>query len=285
MVSFENKIFSQVYWKESLDKREKLRTNQEIKLAGIEKGQKVLDLRCGPGLKSKIISRRVEDTGEVICINENKFFIEQAKNFCRDCNNIKFIYGDVLDSIKLIKRHYGKNKKFDHIIFSWIHISPGDQLKLMRNVSKLLTKKGILTISRGGDNLRHPFSKLFNERLQENLYKIFKMEYPGLNTKLLLKLRYNINKAKIDIIDSFQDTIKLVKNSGFKVRQIKEVIQPITLKERLELYKNPLRNKHIGNLPLKERYRLIEKAFKATIKELGNKKLQTHRYYITFNKS
>ncbi len=284
MISCEDKIFNQIYLKESSEKREELRTNQEIKLAGIKKGQKVLDLRCGPGLKTKIVGEKVGSTGEVVCINENKFLIEHAKNFC-NCSNIKFIQANILDSVELIKKHYGKDKRFDHVLFSWIYIAPKNKPRLIKDINKLLKKGGILTLSRGGDNLKHLFTKLFNERLQENLSKVIKIAYPRLSTKSLSKLRHNTKITKIDSIDTLQRMGRIIENYGFKVKGTKEVIQLITSEKKLELYRNPLRNRYLGNFPLKKRYSLIKKAFNATIKELGKKKLQSHRYFVAFEKN
>lgn len=283
MVSFEDRIFNQIYWKESLKRREELRTNQEIELAGIKRSQKVLDLRCGPGLKTKVIGKKVGNPGEVVCINENKFLIEHAKNFY-NCSNIKFIQADISDSVELVKKYYGEDKRFDHVLFSWIYISPKDLLKLIKNINKLLKKGGIFTLSRGGDNLKHPFTKLFNECLQENLIEAVKEEHPRLGSKSLLKLKNNINVAKVDPVDSLRRKKELIENCGFKMKKTKEVIWPITLKKKLEFYKNPLRNRYVGKFPIKERYKLIRKAFRTTIKELGKKKLQGHKYFFAFEK-
>ncbi len=283
MISREDKIFNQIYLKESSERREELRTNQEIKLAGIKKGQKVLDLRCGPGLKTKIVGEKVGSTGEVICINENKFLIEYAKNFC-NYSNIKFIQANILDSVELIKKHYGKDKRFDHVLFSWIYIAPKDKPRLIKDINKLLKKGGMLTLSRGGDNLKHLPTKLFNERLQENLFKAVKIECPRLSTKSLSRLRRNAKITKIDSTDTLQRIGRLIENRGFKIKETKEVIQPITLEKKLEFYKSPLRNRYLGNLPLKKRYSLIKKAFNITIKELGKKKLQSHRCFVAFEK-
>lgn len=283
MISYEDRIFNQIYLKESLKKREKLRTNQEIKLADIKRGQKVLDLRCGPGLKTKTIRKKVGDAGEVVCINENKFLIKHAKKIC-NYSNVKLIQADILDILEVIKKYCGKDMKFNHALFSWIHISPFDLPKLTRDINKLLKREGTFTLSRGGDNFKHPFTKLFNERFQEKLFKIIKTEHPRLSTKSLVKLKHNINIAKIDAINALQEKIRLIENYGFKTRRTREVIRPITYKERLDFYKNPLRNRYLGNFSLKERYRLIKKAFNETIKELGKKNLQTHKYYVTLEK-
>lgn len=284
-MSYEKRIFSQMYLKEVLRMNWRFRADLETKLAGLKKGHRILDIRCGPGLELKIIRKKVGRTGEIVYINGNKFFLKYAKKFC-NYNNICFIQGNTLDSAKLIKKYYGEDKKFNHIIFSWLLISPESLPRFIEDINELLVKKGTFTFSRGGDDFGHPFTKLFNERLQENLFEIVKAEHPKLRKNFLLNLRFNIdNIAKKDITNTSLGDIKFMKRFGFRIKKAKEIIWPMTLEKRLEFYKNPLRNSYIGSFSIRERYRLIKKAFHTTLKELGNKKLQMHRCYSTFQKN
>jgi SAM-dependent methyltransferase len=283
MNNSEEKIFNKIFWKESFNDRERLRTEQELKIGQVKKGKKVLDLRCGPGFKSKIVRERIGDEGELVCIDRNSFFIKKARKFC-NYNNVKFIKGDIIDTLKLIKKNYGGSKRFDYIILSWIYSSPKENPKLIKDISKLLEKKGILIVSRGGDDLKDAFTKNFNRKINDNLYKIIRKEHLKENLPLR-DFEINLEKGKIDIISSFKEVIDVIKNNGFRIKKEKDVIYKLDLEERLEFYKNPLRNRYIGKFFYKERCRLFEKAFRLTVKEIGRKRLSARRRYIAFEKN
>jgi len=59
----EEKTFNKIFWKESFDDKVRLRTEQELRIGQVKKGDKVLDLRCGPGFKSKIVRQKIGNKG------------------------------------------------------------------------------------------------------------------------------------------------------------------------------------------------------------------------------
>jgi len=282
MNNLEENIFNKIFWKESFDDRVRLRTEQELRIGQVKKGGKVLDLRCGPGFKSKIVRERIGEKGQLTCIDRSSFFIKKARKFC-NYDNVKFIKGDIIDVLRLIKKNYGNIKKFDYVLLSWICSSPKENPELIKDIDKLLKREGAFIVSRGGENFKDVFTKTFNRKINDNLYDIIEKKYPK-KTSLLNDLKINLERGRIDIIDSFKEIIDIIKEHGFRIRKEKKVIRSLTLEERLEFYRNPLRNIYIGKLPYKERYRLISEAFRLTIKEVGKQKISICRHYVVFEK-
>ncbi len=169
------------------------------------------------------------------------------------------------------------------MLLSWICSSPKENPELIKDIDKLLKREGAFIVSRGGENFKDVFTKTFNRKINNNLYNITEKKYPE-KTFLLKDLKINLKRGRIDIIDSFKEIIDIIKEHGFRIRKEKKVIRSLTLEERLEFYRNPLRNIYIGKLPYKERYRLISEAFRLTIKEVGKQKISICRHYVVFEK-
>lgn len=138
-------------------------------------------------------------------------------------------------------------------------------------------------LAEGGDNFRNSFTRTFNEKINSNLYEIIKRKYPE-KISLLNDLKINLKRGKTDIAKSFKEVIDIIEKHGFRIKKEKKVIYNLTLKERLEFYENPLRNRYIGKLPYKERFELVKEAFRLTVKKIGKQKINICRHFITFEK-
>lgn len=107
----------------------------------INRGNKVLDIGCGPGLLSEKIAELVGDTGEVYAIDISKAQIDLARER-QQSNNIKNVHYYVMDAMSLS----ALKPKFDvvYIRFALIHLR--DPYSVAKQVKQVLKPGGYLLI-------------------------------------------------------------------------------------------------------------------------------------------
>jgi ubiquinone/menaquinone biosynthesis C-methylase UbiE len=68
--------------------------------AGIAKGQRVLDIGCGPGFASADLAKLVGEHVQLIGLERSERFLEFAKAFCENqqLNQVQFIEKDVMEA-------------------------------------------------------------------------------------------------------------------------------------------------------------------------------------------
>ncbi|MEW6097475.1 MAG: class I SAM-dependent methyltransferase [bacterium] len=89
---------------------EKKYRNKIVDLAEIQKGERILDLCCGTGTLTKLISQRLNNSGMVIGIDYSDEMIELAREKSKDIPNIKYNISD------------GRNLPFKNLSFDKVFI-------------------------------------------------------------------------------------------------------------------------------------------------------------------
>ncbi|NEO29709.1 MAG: methyltransferase domain-containing protein [Symploca sp. SIO3C6] len=97
----------------------------------LQTGMAVLDIGCGPGSITRGIAEAVLPTGQVVGIDINQCFIEEARHNYSDCPNLSFEVGDIYN--------LPYSKEFDIVvaarIFHWL-TRPFDALEMMIKCAK-----------------------------------------------------------------------------------------------------------------------------------------------------
>jgi ubiquinone/menaquinone biosynthesis C-methylase UbiE len=147
------------------------------------KGKKILDIGCGFGWFEKL---KGKETREIIAIDLNKKDLKIAQKECK-LKNISFIEGSALSLKNFEKEIFDVVVMFDVIE----HIPKNTEKKALKEIRKILSKKGILVISTPLDNFskffdpawyfghRHYSEKKISKILKENGFKINKVEKKG----------------------------------------------------------------------------------------------------------
>lgn len=105
--------------------------------AGIKKGMRILDVGCGTGDVTLLISDLVGNSGKVIGIDMNEHAIETAKNRSKDHNNMEFLSEDILN----ISPNIGT---FDGIVGRRVLMYQADSLKCVKSLLPFLNDGGIM---------------------------------------------------------------------------------------------------------------------------------------------
>lgn len=265
--SYQNQEAVKFYIKERRRFDWKIRGERVIKFGRIKPGDCILDLCCGPSFVAKVIRKKIGGKGKIIGIDSSLNFIRYAKKIC--CyKNVLFKYGNVENLDKYIG-----DQKFDFIILlaSWLWIK--NKNKLISKIKQALKADGKFILSLSGDNLYHSNTKKFYWRFRKNLKNVIIEMFPNINPSYLNKLS-NLNKKYLK-----DCTSQIVKN-GFKIVSIKEVKRQLSTNDKLFLYQNPARTEWIGKFKPQDRFKIIKKALKRTVKEISNKNIERHTYYI-----
>jgi SAM-dependent methyltransferase len=86
-------------------KRSNSTTERLFRSAGISEGMTVLELGCGPGEVSEVLSEIVGPTGSVLAIDHSQEMISSAKNNLEKAGkkNVRFLQADLNDAPKYLK--------------------------------------------------------------------------------------------------------------------------------------------------------------------------------------
>lgn len=124
------KLQSAIFEKETL---------QTLKLAGIKPGMRCLDLGCGTGHTSFLITELVGMKGKVVGLDVNRDSISicKKKAVVKDVNNVKFVVGDVYDT-KL------ENSSFDFVFSRFLFQHLTDPKKVLKEMLRLTAREGII---------------------------------------------------------------------------------------------------------------------------------------------
>ncbi len=249
------------------------RGERVVKFGGINYGDSVLDLCCGPGFIAKVIRRKIGKKGEILGIDHSPAFIKYAKKICH-FRNVSFRRGDVEELDKYIG-----NQQFDYVIClaSWLWIKNKKQLFL--KVNKALKPNGKFIFSLSGENLYHSFTQKFYWEFRKNLKDVIKEKYPKIGLSYFEKLP---KLDKIYVKNCISQTIK----TGFRLVSVFEVKRQLRISDRLFLYQNPARTEWVGNFTPQKRLQFIKKAIFKTVNKLGRKNnIERHTYYIILQKT
>lgn len=107
---------------------------------GLQKNSKVLELGCGVGLFTRLLSQKIS-SGSIEAVDISQKSIKIAKNHLSK-NNIQFFAEDVIS-------YHPKENRFDFITLLDVieHIPLEEHAKLFRNLGELLSKDTLLIIN------------------------------------------------------------------------------------------------------------------------------------------
>ncbi len=190
------------YLMEGEDETERLETKTSIELArnhlvwaGIQPGMKVLDLGCGTGIVSALMSELVGDKGCVVGVDGSMERIEYAEKRYLRHKNISFYQADLKDLPTLNVGSF--DLIWSRFVFEYLK-EPKDILSKCKD---LLKKNGILCIiDLDGNGLNHyKMSPELESICSKLTNKIEKTGFDFFVGRKLYKMFYDQNLADIEV--------------------------------------------------------------------------------------
>jgi len=123
----------------SLFEKETIHT---LNFAGIREGMRCLDLGCGIGHTSLLMSKLVGKSGSVVGLDISEDNIDICKKKLSDhINNLEFVVGDLVNDMTILK-----DSSFDFIYSRFLFQHLTDPRKALAQILKVTTKEGIIAI-------------------------------------------------------------------------------------------------------------------------------------------
>jgi ubiquinone/menaquinone biosynthesis C-methylase UbiE len=118
--------------------------------AGLQPGQTVMDLGCGPGHASVDMAQIVGPTGRVIAIDESATFLKQLRDHAesRRLSNIERVLGDVQSLDECIQDGAGPDGQgtIDMAYARWVFCFLGEPEGVIRGLRRMLRPGGRIAI-------------------------------------------------------------------------------------------------------------------------------------------
>lgn len=132
-------------------------TRHTMSLAGIRKGMRCLDVGCGLGDTSFLMSKLVGENGKVVGVDINEDNIMACKKKLCGFDNIRFIAVDILQHLERFNDLSSSPFDFVYSRFLFQHLS--DPKRALKQLSELTADKGVIVIEEldHGLWLSHPF--------------------------------------------------------------------------------------------------------------------------------
>jgi SAM-dependent methyltransferase len=216
-----SKIIDLNFWKEKKPIRSDILVSDRIiKLIKDIKGKKVIDLGCGTGRISKILSKR---GAEVYGIDISKEMINIAK---KEDLKSKYFVGDISNLPKILKKN-----KFDLALalLVFLYLDKKKMQKSLIEISKILKKGSTLIIADV-----HPCSRFLKGNIKSVKYILNKNESYFSDNKVKAKIkRIGVGWTTISYHQhTLSDYINFASKVGFRLLKILEP-KP-TKKEKLK---------------------------------------------------
>lgn len=226
-------------------------TKELVKLIGVKKGDKVLDVACGTGLVTKYLSKIVGKKGFVVGVDSSVTAIKIAKQWNGKRSNLNFVNVDA-------EKFYFK-EKFDAITCQYALFFFPNALRALKIMNDALNDSGKLGISVHGHKDKVPFFGNVMDAVTQIIPDYIPPGAPSLDrfgTKTELK--------------------KEVEKAGFSRITIKDFVFKYTPGNFEDYWADYL--KYLAK-PLKEKIDSLERRQKREIKELAreNSKSYTKR--------
>lgn len=143
-------------------------TLQTLRLAGIKKGMRCLDLGCGTGTTSLLLGYLVGKSGEVIGLDVNQERIRICKRRVarKGINNVKFVLAGVYDT-------KFKDSSFDFVFSRFLFQHLTDPQRALKEMLRITRKGGIVATEEfvHGSWLSYPYDPDV-ERLTQSYIKL-----------------------------------------------------------------------------------------------------------------
>lgn len=130
----------------------------------LSKGQRVLDVGCGPGTISLSFAPFVGPTGKVIGVDASSIVIEQAREKAKEqglCNTVEFRVGNAMERLGELE-----DGSFDVVHAHQVVQHVSEPLKLLAEMKRLVKPNGGTVSFREGDMGNptiYPYTKLIND--------------------------------------------------------------------------------------------------------------------------
>ena len=160
-------------------------TERMLDLIGIREGQTCLDIGCGPGGITGLLSNRVGPRGRVVGLDTNSAFLEHARTAAPA--NVEFILGDAYSSIL-------PDEAFDLVHMRFVASTAGAPERLLQEAKRLTQTGGTIALQEpDGSSLNcyppHPAW----EKLKSGLLGAFSSV--GADLELARRLYYLVRQA------------------------------------------------------------------------------------------
>jgi ubiquinone/menaquinone biosynthesis C-methylase UbiE len=123
----------------SLFEKETIHT---LNFAGIREGMRCLDLGCGIGHTSLLMSKLVGKSGSVVGLDISEDNIDICKKKLSDnINNLEFVVGDLLNDMTILK-----DSSFDFVYSRFLFQHLSDPRKALAQILKVTNKEGMIAV-------------------------------------------------------------------------------------------------------------------------------------------
>ncbi|MEO8128940.1 MAG: class I SAM-dependent methyltransferase [Bryobacteraceae bacterium] len=141
-------------------------TEHLLRRAGIGGGMRVLDIGCGIGDVSMVVSKLLGNEGQVIGIDSDPAALETAQKRAREsgCKNTSFVHSSIQD--------FRPDELFDAVTGRHILIHTREPFEIMRTIWKYLKDGGVACLHEYDFTTIHPSYPLCPKR--EDLIRLFR---------------------------------------------------------------------------------------------------------------
>lgn len=144
---------------------------KNIAQLGLQVGMRVADLGAGTGFYTKILSKKVGNTGKVYAVEVQKDFVTKLESDVKHwgLSNVTPIWGDIekIDGTKIL------SNSIDAVVISNVLFQTEDKLGLVDETKRILKKGGIVLLvdwNDGSTVLGFDSSKIIGEKTAKELF-------------------------------------------------------------------------------------------------------------------
>jgi len=222
-----------------------LDTDRMLDLIGVREGWSCLDIGCGPGGITGLLSKRVGSTGRVVGLDMNAGFLEHARATAP--SNVEFLLADA----------YSSNLPagtFDLVHMRFLACTSGEPERLLREAKRLARSGGIIALQEADVSTLNCYPPHPSwERLKAALFGAFKSV--GADVELARRLYYIVCQAGLagvqfrpftvgvrssdPMVDYLPSTVESVRATVLKLGLLSALEFPIVLAECREHLRQP----------------------------------------------
>ena len=214
-------------------------TKRLVESVDVQKGDKVLDVACGTGVVTKVLTKKVGKSGFVVGADTSVTAIEIAKKWNDKLSNLLLVNADA--------ENFAFKEKFDVITCQYALFFFPNAVKALRNMRKSLANSGKVGISVHGHKDRVPYFGNILDAITEFIPDYIPPGTPSLD-------RYGTRKSLKDE----------VKKAGFSKISVKDYVFTYSPGTFDDYWKNYI--KYVAK-PIKEKLESLDKSQKKRLRE------------------
>ena len=223
-------------------------TKRLVESVDVQKGDKVLDVACGTGAVTKVLTKKVGKSGFVVGADTSVTAIEIAKKWNDRLSNLLFVNADA--------ENFAFKEKFDVITCQYALFFFPNAIKALCNMRKSLTNSGKVGISVHGHKDRVPYFGNILDAVTEFIPDYIPPGTPSLD-------RYGTKKSLKDE----------VKKAGFSKISVKDYVFTYSPGTFDDYWRNYI--KYVAK-PIKEKLESLEKSERKRLKEKIRENTKPH---------